>query len=245
MATLILTDVTTMVAGHDFTTDTNEASLSVDVDDQENTTFGTNGFRSRVGGLRSVEAEISGYWQSAESAAVDPQVFNNLGSRDEVVTVAPTGEAGSPAYFFQAGRFSYEIFGDIGDVAPFTVSMMSTSAAGLVRGKVAQPRGNVSAVGPVGSGVTGLTPTGDVPAGRFLYVAVHVLDAGASITLAVEGDTSGAFPAPVALASIGPLTATGGVWMTRLAGPISSTHYRINATAVSGTFSVAAAIGVA
>ena len=245
MATFVLTDVTTLVAGHDFTTDSNEVSLSVEVDDQENTTFGGNGFRSRVGGLKSVEAEISGYWQSAETGAVDPDTFANIGSRDEVVTVSPTGAAGEPAYFFQAGRFSYEIFGDLGDVAPFTVSMMSTNRMGLVRGKVAAARGEVDATGPIGEPVTGLTATGDVPAGRYLYAAVHVLSAGTSLTLAVEGDDAAGFTTPETLATFTPATTTGGLWLTRLAGPLAHTYYRLNATAVTGAFTVAGAIGVA
>ncbi|MBT2213461.1 hypothetical protein [Actinomadura sp. NEAU-AAG7] len=245
MATLVLTDVTTLVAGHNFTTDSNEVSLSVEVDDQENTTFGGNGYRSRVGGLKSVEAEINGYWQSAETGAVDADVFANLGSRDEVVTVSPTGAAGSTAYLFQAGRFTYEILGDIGDVAPFTLSMMSTNRVGLVRGKVAVPAGVVSTTGPIGTGVTGLTPTNDVPAGRYLYAAVHVLAAGASLTLAVEGDSAPGFPAPSTVATLPPVTSPGGLWMTRLAGPVAHTYYRLTATAISGAFTVAGAIGVA
>lgn len=245
MATFVLTDVTTLVAGHDFTTDSNEVSLAVEVDDQENTTFGGNGFRSRIGGLKSVNAEISGYWQSAETDAVDPSAFENLGSRDEVVTISPTGEDGAPAYIFQAGRFSYEILGDLGDVAPFSLSMMSTNRNGLVRGKVAYPRGVVEAIGPIGAGVTGLTATGDVPAGRYLYAAVHVLTAATTLTVAVEGDDAATFATPETVATFTPATTTGGLWLTRVPGPIAHTYYRFNVTAITGAFTLAGAIGVA
>jgi hypothetical protein len=245
MATLVLTDVTTFIAGHDFTTDSNEASVSIEVDDQENTTFGGNGFRSRVGGLRSVETEISGYWQ-AGADQVDANMFANLGSRDEPVTVSPTGALGDIAYFFLGGRFSYEIFGGIGDVAPFTVSVMSTdSRTGLVRGKLAAARADVAAVGPVGVAVTGLSGTGAVEAGQYLYAAVHVFGAGTSLALDVESAPDGTFAAPTTRASAGPLTAAGGTWVTRVAGPISDEHYRFRVTAVTGPFNVAGAIGIA
>ena len=244
MATFVLTDATSWVAGHDFTADSNELSLSLEVDEQENTTFGGGGYRSRLGGLRNVEAELSGYWQSATSAAVDPQVFSNLGTADEVVTTSPTGVAGATAYFAQMGKFSYELFGSLGEVTPFSLSMMGTNGVGAVRGQVAKAKGNVSATGQLGSILTDLSSNDQVSSTQFLYAAFHVFTAGTTITVLLESDDSAGFASPTTRATIGPITTTGGTWMTRVAGPITDTHYRFNVSAITGTFSVAGAIAI-
>lgn len=241
MSTFVLTDATTWVAGHDFTTDLNQISLSADVDEQENTTFGGGGFRSRVGGLRNVEAELNGYWQSATSAAVDPQAFSTLGTIDEPVTMSPTGAVGGPAYMFQAGKFSYELGGDIGEVMPFTLSMMGTNGIGAVRGQIAAARGGVSAPGVLGSAVD----LGAGAAGRWLYAILHVFSAATTLTVQVQSDDSAGFASPTTRGTIGPITAAGGTWMTRVdASAITDTHYRFNASAVTGAFSVAGAIAL-
>src|SRR5689334_7023555 len=104
------------------TTNLNKLSVKVDVEDKDNTTFGLGGWKSRVGGLRDVEADLAGFWQSAMSGAVDSEVFPNLGTADRVVTVSPTGAAADTAYMFQAGEFSYELLGQIGEVTLFTLA---------------------------------------------------------------------------------------------------------------------------
>lgn len=245
MSTFVLTDVTTWIAGHDFTCDSNSVSLSVEVDDQETTTFCSNGWRTRVGGLREVESDVSGFWQAGDDA-VDPVVFNSLGTRNEAVTVSPTGSTGgSAAFIIQAGKFSYEMFGDIGEVVPFSVSLMSTEGSpGLIRGKVGAIKQTVTATGGL-TALTDLSATDAVAADQFLYATFHVFTAGTTITVLVESDDNADFTTATTRATIGPLTTTGGTWMTRVAGPITDTHYRFNVSAITGSFSIAGAIAIA
>lgn len=243
MSTFVLTDVTTWVAGYDFTTDLNEMSLSVEVDEQENTTFGGGGYRSRLGGLRSVEAELGGYWQSAMTNAVDPQAFNNLGTIDRVVTVSPTGAVGSAAYMAQMGKFSYELGGGVGEVMPFSLNMVGTNGVGLVRGQIAAAKQSVNATGALGSAVN----LGAGSAGKYLYAVLHVFSAGTTISVKVESDTASNFlgAADVTDATISSVTTAGGTWMARVdASSITDTWFRLNVSAVTGTFSVAGAIAV-
>lgn len=239
MTTLALTDATIWVAGYDLTGDSNSVALSASAEELDNTTFGSAGFRSRIAGLRNVESQVSGYWQ-AGATSVDNEAFTNLAVADRVVTIAPTSTATSVAYMFRGGQFNYEMFGQIGEVTPFSLGIINTNSQGLVRGQVAKAKGNVSATGVLGSGVQ----LGAVASNQYLYATLHVFSAGTTITVQVQSDDNAGFTTPTTVATIGPITVAGGTWMTRVAGPLTDTFYRFNVTAVTGTFSVAGAIGI-
>lgn len=240
MGSFVLKDVRTFVGGYDFTTDLNSITLGASVEDKDNTTFGTGGYRSRVGGLRDVSADLAGFWQSAETDAVDPQAFGNLGVSDRAVTVTPLGTEGDVAYMFRGGKFTYEMFGEVGEVTPFTLNMLGTNKIGLVRGALAKAVGTVSATGPIGS----VLNLGAADADQFVYAVLHVFSAGTTITVAVESDDSSAFTSPSTVGTIGPVTLPSGTWMTRVAGPVTDTYYRLNVSSITGSFVVAGAIAV-
>lgn len=239
MSTFSLVDATTWVHGYDLTTDLNEISLTAEVEDQETTTFGSGGYRTRIGGLKSVSADLSGFWQAGDGE-LDPEAFAALALANRVVTVAPDDAEGVTAFMFRAGQFSYEMFGAVGEVTPFSVSMMGTDGQGLIRGQVAKAKANVSTTGATGSVVN----LGAVAGGQYLYATFHVFSAGTTITVDVESDDASNFPSATSRITMGPITTAGGTWATRLAGPITDTYYRFNITAVTGTFSVAGAIGI-
>ncbi|MFI7042586.1 hypothetical protein ACIBI0_38415 [Microbispora rosea] len=240
MSTIVLTDVTTWVAGYDMTTDLNSVSLKAEVEDKDATTFGAGGWRKRQGGLRDVTADLSGLWQ-ADTVSVDSDAFTNLGVADRVMTVSLDGTAGSPAFMFQAGSFSYEIFDQVGELAPFSLNARGTNKAGLIRGQVSKPKGTQSATGAVGSAVN----LGAVASGQYLYAAVHVFTAGTTVTLQLQSDDASGFSSPSSAGSaMSAITTAGGTWMTRVAGPITDTWFRFNATAITGSFTMAAAIGI-
>lgn len=226
------------------TTDTNEVSLSVEVDEQETTTFGSNGWRSRIGGLRDISMDLSGFYQAGDGS-VDADAFNTIGAGGEPITVSPTGQADSTAYAFLGGKFSYEILGGIGDVAPFSLSISATDGVGLVRGKLVAPKQTKSATGVLGSVVTDLSTNDQVSSSQYLYAVLHVFSAGTTVTVQVQSDDNSGFSSATTRATIGPISAVGGTWMTRVAGPISDTYYRMNISAITGTFSVAGFIGIA
>lgn len=241
MASFMLQDVTTWVAGYDFTSDLNQLSINASVDDLDNTVFGLGGFRRRTGGLRSVEASYSGFWQSAAIDAVDPQAFSQLGTADQVVTIANDDAEGSTAFMFQGGKFSYNMFGQIGEVTPFDLDMMGTNGVGLVRGAVTKAKANVTTTGATGTAWNG----GNVGAAQYLYATFHVFGTpGTTITAVVESDDNAGFTTATTRITFGPITTAGGTWGTRVAGPLTETHYRLRVTAITGTFSIAAAIGI-
>lgn len=241
MSSFVLTDCTVWLAGHDFTTDSNQISLSMEVDEQDNTTFGRGGWRSRIGGLKSPSLSLEGFWQ-AGAGSIDADTFGTLGTPNEVVTVTPTGVAGATAYFLQATKFSYEMFGSVGEITPFSLEAQgSEGVSGLVRGQLAAAKGNVSATGQLGS----VLNLGAPSATQYAYAVLHVFSAGTTITVQVQSDDSSGMASPTTRGTIGPITTTGGTFMTRVAGPFAGeTHWRMNISAITGTFNVAGAIAV-
>lgn len=239
MGTLVLDDATIWVAGHDFTADANQVNLSASAVELDVTTFGS-GWRQRIGGLRDVEAQVAGYWYSASSGAPDPEIFPALGTANQVMTVAPSSAEGSVAYMCQVGKFSGQMFGQVGEAVPFSMSAMGTNREGLVRGQVLKAKGAVSTAGVTGSAVE----LGAVGAGQYLYATLHVFSAGTTITVALESDVDDTFSTATTQATFGPLTTTGGTWATRVAGPVADTWYRLRVSAVTGAFSIAGAAGI-
>jgi hypothetical protein len=236
---LALTDCFAYVHGYDLTGDSNDAKAVFDVETLDGTTWGSAGWKTPVGGLKGTSFTIDGF---VSNSANDPdaQLFPELGTADRVHTIGIAATETTPAYFWQGGKFNLALFDKVGQLAPFSASSMGTNGVGAVRGQLAKKKGNVSATGALGSGCN----LGAVASGQYLYASFHVFSAGTTITAVVESDTSNAFAAPTTRMTFGPITTTGGVWGTRLAGPLTDTWYRLKVTAITGTFSVAGAIGI-
>ncbi|MEV4271932.1 hypothetical protein [Micromonospora aurantiaca (nom. illeg.)] len=240
MPSIALTDATCWVAGYDFTTDINQISLSAEAEQLDTTTFGSGGYRQRIGGLKTVQAQVAGFWQSAASAAPDPQAFPDLGVPDRPATFAPTSAEGSVAYSAMVGKFSYDLFGQVGVATPFSLSMAGTNRDGLVRGQVAKAKGAASATGALGS----VQQLGAVASGQYLYAALHVFSAGTTMTVQVQSATTAGFGSPTVRGTFAAATAVGGLWLARVPGPITDTYWRLNVSAITGTFQVAGVIAI-
>lgn len=239
MAVFALTNVFAHAAGYDFTSDSNSATLAMEAESLDATPFGL-GWKSMVGGLKSSQFNMAGFWQSAASQAVDPEAFAALGVADQVLTFGASNVEGDPAYMLQALETSYALGGSVGELAPFTLAAVGSNGAGAVRGKLTKARGNVSATGAIGTGVE----LAAASATQYVYCTTHIFTAGTTITLQLQSDDNAGFTSPTTIATIGALTASGGTWMTRVAGPLTDTYFRLNVSAITGTFNMAAAIGV-
>lgn len=242
MSTIALLNAFSYVDAHDFTGDTNQISLNMEAAALDKTTFRSSGWTELVGGLKTSTFDQSGYWQ-AGTDQVDPDAFTNLATRNRVHTMGPVETEQNTAYMWQAGHFSYQLLGTLGELAPFTLQSQGTDGVGVLRGQLAKELGNVSATGATGSAVN----LGAGSAGDFLYMAFHVFSAGTTISAKIQSDNAEAFssPADVVGATVGPITTTGGTWMTRVdASAISDTWFRLNVTAITGTFSIAAAMAI-
>lgn len=241
MAVVALTNAFAYVAGYDFTGDSNDLKLAVEAEQLDATVFGPSGYRSMVGGLKSSALDLAGFWQSATSGSVDTETFPDLGIANRAVTTGADQTETSIVYMGQVGKFSYQPFGKLGELTPFTLAAKGTDPVGVVRGQLAKARGNVSATGVLGSVVN----VGAPASGQYVYCTVHVFTAGTTVTLQLQSDTASNFPSPTTQATIGPLTTTGGTWVTRVAGPLAGeAFWRLNVSAITGTFNIAAAVAV-
>lgn len=243
MATLALLNCFAHVAGHDFTADTNQLNLNVDVTALDKTTFGSAGWTELAGGLKDLTFDMAGFWQSAASDAVDVEAFPDLGVRNRAHTVGPVNTEANPAYMFQGGKFTYNLLGEINTLAPFTLNSRNTDGVGAVRGQLAAKKQNVSAVGTFGSGVN----LGAGAAGKFLYATLHAFSVGTTLTVEIQSDADNTFATPTVVATFNAVTARGGSWLARVdASSITDTWFRFNipTAGITGTFSVAGAIGI-
>ncbi len=238
MAVLSLTDCFLHVAGYDYTVDTNNATVSTEGAALDKTTFNSGGWTEVTGGLKSTTLAYSGFWDNGP----DNRAYLDIdGATTRACTFGPIETETSPAYMFEARNTNYTLGGQAGELMPFNVSAIGSSSQGVVRGQLAKAKGNVSATGQLGTGVN----LGAVGSTQFLYATFHVFSpAGTTITVQVQSDDNSGFTTPTTVGTIGPLTSSGGTWMTRVAGPLTDTWYRFNVSAITGTFSVAGAIGI-
>lgn len=240
MSELALIDAFAYVAGHDFTTDTNQLQLSGQAAQLDATTFGSQGWMENAYGLKSYDFNMQGFWQSAAADSVDDESFGDL-NVSRVHTFGPNEVETNPAYIFNAAKSNYKLLdGGVGALAGFTLASVGQDAFGVVRGQLAKAKGAMNATGLLGSGVN----LGAVPAGQYLYATLHIFTAGTTATVQVQSATSGAFAGPTLRGTIGPVTARGGTWLTRVAGPITDTWFRFNVSAITGAFVAAGAIAI-
>lgn len=243
MTTLALLNAFTYVNGHDFTGDTNEVRLTGEGRQLDVTTFRSNGWSESIIGLKEPKLMAKGFWQSATADAVDPEIWGQLGTGGHVVTVGDSETEGTPAAFFQAFRADYHPFtGSLGDVAGFDLNAMGSDGIGVVNGQLALEKTTVTTTGAKGTHLN----LGLIGAGQYLYATLHLLGtAGSSITALVESDVDTNFSTATTRIAFGAQTTAGGFWGTRLAGAIADDDwFRLNVTAVTGTWSVACAIGI-
>ena len=239
MAAFPLINVTTYVNGHDFTCDQNQATIDVFAAELDVTTMCAGGAQTLIGGVRSSAVALAGFWQAGANQ-VDPEAFADLSTSNNVITFAAQGNEGARALILRAQQTNYQLFGSHGEPAPFSVSMSGSDGQGVIESFLAVAKQNVSATGAVGTGVQ----HGAVAADEYLYATLHVFSAGTTITAVVESDDNAGFSSATTRATFGPITTAGGTWATRVAGAITDDYWRIRVTAITGTFSIAAAIGI-
>lgn len=245
MAVFTLTDAVIWADALDLTGVSNKVTVKTLTAEKESTVFGLGGYKARLGGLDDVELNASGFLDVGSGAAgQDAQTFATLGVANKAFTVAPTSTAGSTAYMGQAVPLSYSLLGaNVGDMAPYDLAMKGSAfKPALVRGQISKVKGVQSITGALGVGVN----LGIDANFNWIYAAVHIFGTpGTTITLGLVSDTGPSFPAPVSLATVGPLTTSGGTFMTRVSPGVSLNNwYRFNVNAITGTFTIATAIAL-
>ncbi len=235
----VLTDAFAFVGGYDFTGDSNECTVEVESEALVHNPFGTS-WEQNIAGVTSVDWNLAGFWNVTD-AEQDDEEWGQLGTADRVVTFGPgTNTEGDPAYMFRSLTTRYEAGGSHGELAGFNVSAQGSNGQGVVRGRLLAAKQTVSSTGAFGTGVQ----LGAVGASEYLYATFHVFSAGTTITVVVESDDNASFTSATTRATFSTITAAGGTWATRVAGAITDDYWRVRCTAVTGSFSVAAAVGI-
>lgn len=242
MGTLAITNAYAYVAARDFTGDINEWRLSGEAEAKDCTNMRSGGFREYKRGVKTSAFEMAGFNDFADNE-VDETIWGSLATEDEVITTGSAETEGEPAFFHRAMKASYNLFGPHGEIAPFRVSANGTDGpTGVVRGQLAVKKTTVTTTGAKGTALN----LGLVGAGKFLYATFHVFGTpGTTITAVVESDADDTFGSATTRITFGPITAAGGTWGTRVAGAIADDDwFRLRVTAITGTFSIACAVGI-
>lgn len=238
MAAIALLDVFTYTDGHDFTCDTNEATLEMTVAQLNKTTFCSNGWTELVAGLKATTFAYGGVWQ-AGSAQVDPEAFPNLGSQ-KTFTMGPDDTEGSVAYMWQAKDVKYELpRGSYGELAQFMLNAVGSNGQGVVRGQLTAAKQTISGTGSVGTAVNIATTSES----GYVYATLHTFSLGTSYTAEVQSATESGFASPATVGSFS-ISSAGGSWMTRVAATSGQNYYRLMVTGCTGSHDIACAIAV-
>ncbi len=233
MATIALTDAQIHVDGIDLTGYMNQVALKAAGDELDVTNFASGGWRERIGGVLAAEGTMNGFMQT--TAEPDATLFADLAA-SSVMSIASTATTGAAAWMFNQIQNSYEWGGKYGDAAEWNSAVGSSGI--VVAGGLLWPKADVTGA----ANGTGKEFSGGAAADESLYLAVHVLSAGTTCDVIVESDSTSGFSTPTTRITE-TVTAAGGTW-SALVGPITDTWFRVRFANVTGTFSIAATVGI-
>lgn len=236
MPVKVLTDAFVYVDSYDFTGDTNQVRISCEAQTEDITNMRSGGWTESVMTLKRSTFDESGFWSSDLDAVYHPNIGSSL-----VHTVGPSESEDGRCQIWQAANFQGPMFGvDVGGVAPFSLASQGTDGVGVISARLIKEKATVSATGATGTEVQ----LGAVSATQYLYATFHIFTAGTTITALLESDADDTFGSPTTRVTFGPYTTAGGRWATRVAGPITDPWFRLNVSAVTGSFVIACAAGI-
>lgn len=242
MATLLIRDQKLYLNAFDLTGDLRKIGLAVTVDAVEKTAL-ANTTHIMEPGLISFDVSHDGFWNGGANA-VDDVLFGRIGNSNDLFTLAPiAGADGEIAYFGRVTEGSYETFGAVGEMMPFSVAAAGGDSP-IVRGTILHPKTARTATGN-GTG----RQLGQVAATQKLYAGLHVTAASGttpSLTVTVQSDDSSSFLSPTTRITFTAATATTFEWATPVAGAITDNWWRIvyTITGTTPSFTFVAAVGV-
>lgn len=243
MGTAVLTQAFAYVDLVDFTGLSEDLRLACTAEQREWTNFRSGGWREFKNVLKTSALDTGSFWSSDSATDLDAQTFAALGTANTAITAGLDETEDTYAYFMRGMVPSYTwLEGSVGDIAKAKVQAVgSDGATGVVRGKLAKEYGTVSTTGAKGTALN----LGAVGAAQRLYATFHIFGTpGTTITAIVESDSDNTFGSPTTRITFGPHTTAGGRWATPVAGSITDTWWRLNVTAITGSFVIAAAIGI-
>lgn len=237
MAKLSLLNAKAYVAQFDLSGDVNAIALQYAADTPDVTNFGSGGTRERIGGLKTVDMQLEGFWDGATDR-VDQAMFPKVGLADQLITVAPdTAAEGARAFAFLSAISKYAPGALVGEAFKFSLSGEASSSP-LVGGAILHnatrtANGNGTAIG-----------LGAQPAGRRIFLGVHLLalTGGGALDVALDSDDNAGMSSPtLSIVGTGPQSTVGGFLAVQpTLQPGSETWWRVRwvltGTTPSATF---------
>ena len=240
MAKFVFNDGKVFSGGYDLSSHITSVNLDITADELDATTINSGGFREKLGGLKDSTLSMDGFYEAGANkpdALLGASIGNEL-----IVTTVPDAGVGNTAYFMKSRLFSYQMFGAVGEIAPFSISK-SQSDDEVVQGKI-EIDGALTASG----NSTGVQ-LGAVGATEKVYVAIHCYAVSGTstptVTFKLQSDDNSSFTSPTDRITFSNITAIGADYQSA-SGAITDTYYRLNYT-ISGTspsFSIHATIGI-
>ena len=240
MAKFVFNDGKVFSGGYDLSDHITSVNLEITAEELDATTINSGGFREKLGGLKDSTLSMDGFYEAGANkpdALLGASIGNEL-----IVTTVPDAGVGNTAYFMKSRLFSYQMFGSVGEIAPFSISK-SQSDDEVVQGKI-EIDGALTASG----NSTGVQ-LGAVGATERVYVAIHCTAVSGTstptVTFKLQSDDNSSFTSPTDRITFAGITAIGADYQSA-AGAITDTYYRLNYT-ISGTnpsFTIHATIGI-
>jgi hypothetical protein len=131
MAKFVMKDPVVVVGGSTVTASCASATISLESDDVETTSFGTDGWRTRIGGLKGGSVDFE-FHQDFGSGGIDSLLWPLLGGT-AAVSIRPGGTSAigstNPEYRFDVLVAQYNPMDSaVGDLATVSVSFPITGA---------------------------------------------------------------------------------------------------------------------
>ncbi len=242
MATVILKEARLYVAQFNLSGDLNQIKLVSAAIGKEDTAFGATYQTMKYGGaLIKTEMTGAGYAQSG-STSVEDVIQGRVGTDEVLMTVAGEGgDLGESCRFFKGAFEVYDTNITIGEMHKFTFAAKNSGLGTnnpLVRGYIMED-GKTSRTGAL----NGATQTlGQVLAAQKIYSGLHLTAfVGTNVPFTLKSAVTD-WATPTTRITFVQNTAVGSEYPTPVAGAITDTFWRIEAT---GTFTSFSAILVA
>lgn len=136
MARFVATDYSISINGTDVSDSVAAVTLDITSESQDVTSFGSGGYRSRIGGLKDASLTLD-FHQDFGAGGIDDLTFPLIGTGATVV-ILPTSEAVSATNPSYTGVFQVESYSpfasSIGDLATLSVTWSLGGTAGITRG---------------------------------------------------------------------------------------------------------------
>ena len=240
MAKFVFNDGKVFSGGYDLSSHVTSVNLEITAEELDATTINSGGFMEKLGGLKDSLLQIDGFYEAGTDkpdALLGASVGNEL-----IVSTVPDAGVGNIAYFMKSRLFEYSILGEVGGIAPFSITK-NQSAEEVVRGTIQLDSALTASGNSTG------TQLGAVGATEKCYAAIHCYAVSGTstptITFKLQSDDNSSFTSPTDRITFTGITAIGADFQS-VAGAVTDNYWRLNYT-ISGTnpsFSIHAAIGI-